>query len=188
MIQVAEWQHNKTPIEGQMRTMMDILQYLKELQVNQIYWTVENNTIGEAALVVIRDTGEENFPGEMVHEPKKVQGKRGRRGFHTSHKSKVEGALALKRLLESDKLKVNSRALISELKNFVAKGNSFAAKPGEHDDLVMSFLLCVRMIEFIASFEDEVFEVVNTNLTGSLSSDYADDEDEWEGPMPIDLL
>ena len=188
MVQVAEWQHNKTPIEGQMRTMMDILQYLKELQVNQIYWTVENNTIGEAALVVIRDTGEENFPGEMVHEPKKVQGKRGRRGFHTSHKSKVEGALALKRLLESDKLKVNSRALISELKNFVAKGNSFAAKPGEHDDLVMSFLLCVRMIEFIASFEDEVFEVVNTNLTGSLSSDYADDEDEWEGPMPIDLL
>ena len=30
MTQVAEWQHNRTPVEGQMRTMMEILQYLKE--------------------------------------------------------------------------------------------------------------------------------------------------------------
>ena len=55
-----------------------------------MYWTVENNTIGEAALVVIRDTGEEQFPGEFLNEPKKVQGKRGRKGFHTGHRSKME--------------------------------------------------------------------------------------------------
>ena len=135
MTQIAEWQHNRTPVEGQMRTMMEILQYLKELQVQQIYWSVENNSIGEAALVVIRDTGEESFPGDMLHEPKKIQGQKGRKGFHTSHRTKVESCVQLKRFIEQDKFKLNSKALISELKNFVAKGNSFCAKPGEHGKL-----------------------------------------------------
>ena len=31
-----------------------------------IYWTVENNSIGEGALIVIRDMGEENIPGMFV--------------------------------------------------------------------------------------------------------------------------
>jgi hypothetical protein len=167
--------------------MMDILQYLKELQVAQIYWSVESNAVGEAALVVIRDTGEENFPGEMLHEPKKVSGKKGRRGFYTSHKSKVESCLSLKRLVEHDKITLQSKPLMSELKNFVAKGNSFAAKVGEHDDLVMSLVLAVRMIDYIATFEDEVYERVNSNLTNDVLSEYSD-EDEWDGPMPIDLL
>ena len=188
MVQVAEWQHNRTPVEGQIRTMMDIMHYLKELSVKQVYWSVENNTIGEAALVVIRDTGEENFPGEMLHEPKKVAGKRGRKGFHTSHKSKVEGCLSLKRLIESDKFVLNSKALISELKNFVARGNSFAAKPGEHDDLVMSLMLALRMIEYISTFEDDVYEVINSNLSRDAINEYADDDDDWDGPMPIGLL
>lgn len=184
MEQVAEWQHNKTPVEGQIRCMMDIMQYLKELRAKQIYWSVENNTIGEAALVVIRDTGEENFPGDMLSEPKKVAGVRARKGFHTSQRTKLEACLSLKRFVETEKMKIRSKPLISELKNFVAKGNSFAAKPGEHDDLVMSLVLAVRMINFIATFEDEVYDVVNSNLAGNFVEEY---EDEWDGPMPIEF-
>lgn len=185
MTQVAEWQHNKTPVEGQIKTMMGILQYLKEMGVKDIYWSVENNSIGEAALVVIRDTGEETFPGDFIHEPKKVAGKRGRKGFHTGHKTKMEACLSLKRLVENDKLKLQSKPLISELKNFVARGSSFAAKPGEHDDLVMSLVLNLRMIEYIATFEDDVYDAVNSNLALDSLSDY---EEDWEGPMPLDWL
>jgi hypothetical protein len=187
MEQVAEWQHNKTPVEGQMRTMMEIMQYLRELQVKQIYWSVENNTIGEAALVVIRDTGEESFPGEFLHEPKKVAGKRARKGFHTSHRTKMEACLSFKRYVETDKIKLRSKALLSEIKNFVAKGNSFSAKPGEHDDLVMSLLLGVRMIDYIATFEDEVYDVINSNLTNPNNLGYWDEDDE-DGPLPIGIL
>jgi hypothetical protein len=181
MIQVAEWQHNKTPIEGQMKIMMDIMQYIKDQGAYQIYWTVENNTIGEAALVVIRDTGEENFPGEFIHEPHKVAGTRRRKGFHTSHKTKVEACISLKRFVESDKLKINSKPLISELKNFVARGNSYSAKPGEHDDLVMSMIIVVRMINYISTFEDDVYGVVNS----SLGFDEFTPENEYDEPMPI---
>jgi hypothetical protein len=181
MIQVAEWCNNKTPIEGQMRTMMDIMQYIKERGAHQIYWSVENNSIGEAALVVIRDTGEENFPGDFLHEPKRIQGYKGRKGFHTNHKSKVEAAIALKRLIEKDKIIINSKMLISELKNFVARGNSYSAKPGQSDDLVMSLLIAVRMISYIGTFEDQVFSAVNN----SLSTDEFFQEDEYDSPMPV---
>ena len=178
--QVAEWQHNKTPIEGQIKNVMNILQYLQEIGSKNLYWSVENNTIGEAALVVIRDTGEENFPGEFLNEPKKHNGQRGRRGFHTGHKSKVEASLIMKRWIENDKLKIHSKPLVSELKNFVAKGNSYAAKPGEHDDLVMSMMLAVRMIQVIATYEDDVYDAVNN----SVDMDIADYGDDWDMPYP----
>ena len=74
MTQVAEWCHNKTPVEGQIRVMREILKEIDQYGAKEIYWTVENNSIGEAALVVIRDTGEENFPGNFLHDPIKVQG------------------------------------------------------------------------------------------------------------------
>jgi len=182
MTQVAEWQHNKTPIEGQVKVMMEIMQYIKEQGAYQIYWSVENNAIGEAALVVIRDTGEESFPGEMLHEPKKIQGKKGRRGYHTTHKSKIETCLILKRLVEQDKIKLKSKSLISELKSFVSTSNTFKAKPGGTDDLVMSLVLGLRMVDFISTFEDDVYNIVNSGLGWE---DFNDDGDDYDQPMPL---
>ena len=60
--QVAEWRHNETPI-AQIRILKDITTYIqKNGNANNIYWSVENNSIGEAALIVINDFGEENIP------------------------------------------------------------------------------------------------------------------------------
>jgi len=185
MTQIAEWCHNKTPVEGQMKAMLDILMYLKECKCDQLYWSVENNSIGEAALVVIRDTGEETFPGDFLHEPKKIQGKKGRKGFHTTHKSKVEGCLFLKRLIEQDKLILKSKALISELKNFVARANSFSAKPGEYDDLVMSLVIAVRMIQYIGTFEEDIYDSVNAGL-GPEGDEY--DDMDPDAPMPVGII
>jgi len=53
-------------------------------------------------------------------------------------------------------LHVASKALISELKNFVASGTSFAAKIGEHDDLVMSALLAIRMMVLLQEFDSDL--------------------------------
>ena len=106
MMQVAEWCHNKTPIEGQVKTMMEILQEIQQYEAKEIYWSVENNSIGEAALVVIRDTGEENFPGTFLHDPVKVQGRKGRKGFHTSSKTKIEGCIQIKRYIENELRKI----------------------------------------------------------------------------------
>ena len=184
MTQVGEWCHNKTPIEGQMRVVMEILHYIREQTDGAMtYWTVENNAIGEAALVVIRDTGEENFPGEMLHEPKKIQGKKGRRGYHTTHKSKIESCLTLKRLIEQDKLFLKSKPIVSELKNFVSNANSFKAKPGQTDDLVMSMVLALRMVDYISTFEDDVYNAVSSGLGWNSFDD--EDGDDYDQPLPV---
>ena len=69
--QVAEWQHNTTAIPAQVRILKDICTHIESEtgDPNTIYWSVENNGLGEAALIVINDFGEENIPGLFVSEP-----------------------------------------------------------------------------------------------------------------------
>jgi hypothetical protein len=182
MIQVAEWQHNTTAIEGQIRVLRDICNYISESCPKQngsnIYWSVENNTIGEAALIVIKNVGEENIPGLFVAEPiRKGHVRKFRRGFNTTHRTKISACSRLKHLIESGKMKVNSAPLISELKAFIASGISFKAKPGEHDDLVSAMLLAVRMSAVMADWDTRVYEV----MTGNDESG----DDDYEPPMPI---
>ncbi len=49
-------------------------------------------------------------------------------------------------MIENDKMLINSKPFISELKGYVATGSSFQAKSGMTDDLVSSTLLAIRMM------------------------------------------
>jgi hypothetical protein len=53
-------------------------------------------------------------------------------------------------------MKLYSKALISELKTFVASGTSYAAKPGETDDLVMGSLLSTRMLMMLQTYHADL--------------------------------
>jgi hypothetical protein len=180
LVQVGEWSNNKAPIEEQIRTMKKILEELYLSGKPEIYWSVESNSLGEAALVVIRDTGEENFPGTMLHDPKnKLQGRHGRRGgFVTTNKSKLEACAKLKFLIESGKMRVNSKGLLSELKVFVSRGNTFEARIGQTDDLIMAMVLAVRMTDYISTWDDKSQAAINSNIS-------SDDDMSFDGPMPI---
>ena len=174
LIQVAEWQHNKTDIRGQLRNLIAILDWLKEqgVQNDNIYWSVENNTLGEAALVAIAEYGEERIAGHFITEPGAK-----RRGFNTTNKSKLAACTKLKYYIESGKMQPKSKNLVQELKTFVAHGASFAAKEGETDDLVMGTILAVRLIEYIMKYDEETY---NTLVERS-SHDFL-------APMPIGII
>lgn len=178
--QVAEWHHNTTPIQAQVRIMRDICRYIEDQcrQVNKrasIYYSVENNTVGEAALIAIGELGEESYPGLFLSEPYRRGHVRSfRKGFNTTHKSKIAVCAKLKHLLEGKTLHIYSKPLISQLKAYVAKGLSFEAKVGEHDDLVASLLLNLRMIMMLQDWDPSVYEKIH---------EYADDEAIL--PMPI---
>jgi len=180
--QVAEWQHNLTPIQGQIKILREILKYINDFMgednPNSIYWTIENNTVGEAGLVCIRDIGEENFPGLFVSEPvRKGHVRKFRKGFNTTHGSKIAAAARLKHLIETNKMTIYSRPLISELKTFIAHGVSFKAKNEEQDDLVSACLLLVRMSQVLGDWDQRVYATIN-------SSDFVSEED-IDMPMPI---
>jgi hypothetical protein len=174
LVQTAEWQHNKTDVRGQLRVMVSLLEWLRDqgLSNDQMYWSVENNTLGEAALVAIIEYGEERIPGYFLNEPGAK-----RKGFNTTNKSKLAACTKLKYYVESDKMKPRSKNLVQELKTFVAHGASFAAKEGETDDLVMSSLLCVRLIEHLMKYDERTY---NTLVERS-GSDFL-------APMPIGII
>lgn len=187
MEQVAEWQHNNTVAKGQLKMLMQMLMFLEdELRDNpeqsgepEIYWTLENNSIGEAVLQIIEDTGEERIPGMFVSEKKrKGQVRRFRKGFNTDNRKKVSACVRFKSLVESGRMTIKSKQLIKELKNFVARGPGFAAKSGEHDDLTCSALLCVRMIDVVLNWMPDA---------GDLREYISDDELYENEPMPVVL-
>jgi len=156
--QVGEWQHNRTPVQRQIGILSEITKYLAEtVPVNNIYYSMENNTLGEAALVCVSELGEENIKGTFLNEPAKVGNtRRYRKGFNTSNKTKLAACAKLKNLIESKRMTICSKPLMSELKTFVSNGTSYAAKPGETDDLVMSLLLIVRMAQLLQSFDAQL--------------------------------
>jgi|TARA_A200000159_G_scaffold164604_1_gene195017 hypothetical protein len=159
--QVAEWKHNTTPIPQQIRIMRDICNYIKEetkSSGSNIYWSVENNTIGESALLVINDFGEDSIPGLFVSEPiRKGHIRKFRKGFNTTHKTKISACSRLKNMVEKEKLKIYSKPLISELKSFIAAGSSFKAKSGQTDDLVSATLLIMRIISVLKDWDPKIY-------------------------------
>jgi hypothetical protein len=179
MDQVAEWHHNTTPIQQQVKHMREILRYIQTRGEEkgaspQIYYSVENNSLGEAALIVISDIGEENFPGLFLSEPiRKGHVRKFRKGFNTTHRSKVTACSQLKNMIETNKMKLHSKPLISELKTYVATGLGFKAKSGEHDDLVSSTLLVIRMAEVLADWDPAIYDKMTEKIT------------EESMPMPI---
>lgn len=62
-------------------------------------------------------------------------------GMKQTKRSKAIGCSALKDLIEKDKLIINHKGTIQELRTFSEKGLSWAAEEGFHDDLVMSLVI-----------------------------------------------
>jgi hypothetical protein len=178
--QVGEWYHNTTPIQGQVRILKDICNYIKsecdkKNSELSLYYSVENNAIGEAALIAINELGEDTIPGLFLSEPvKRGHVRKFRKGFNTTHTSKISACAKLKQLVENDKLKIYSKSLISELKTYVAKGLSFAGKSESNDDLVSSILLAIRMIMTLQDWDPVVYDKLKE-----------EDNENWILPMPI---
>ena len=167
--QIGEWKHNKTDIPSQIKLIAQINKYIVECttQPDNLYYSVEVNGVGEAALVSLNEYGLANIPGTFLSESGKKK-----RGFNTTNKSKLTACSKFKTLVESNKLTINSRSLVTELKSFVASGGSYAAKIGETDDLVTSSLLVVRMLQNLSEYNYDL-------------DNYIRDHDEVIMPLPF---
>lgn len=181
--QVAEWTSNRHTVEEQLLVLKKIAKEIAARNPLDVYWSIENNTMGEATLVAIRQMGEESFPGIMLHDPKKGSGAKTRKGFNTTARIKLETCVKLKSWIEQEKMKIRSKVLLSQLKTFIAINNTYRAKSGNEDDLVMATILTIRMIDYISSWDDLTWNKITSQYrTG-------DDDEEYDlEPMPMGIL
>lgn len=183
MEQVGEWSHNRSDVPTQVMTLKKILQLFEEAGFDEdnVYWTLENNSVGEAPIVLIQEYGEDEFFGTLVSEPIKTRpaGSRSRKGMTTTPSSKLEACSRLKSWVENDKMTLRSSLIVSEIKTFARRGRSWAALPGCHDDSVTAALLVIRIANKLIKDEDEYMEELGIN------DSILDDDEGWGMPMPV---
>ena len=73
---------------GQVRVMHSIPRnrpsYEQMIHQSRTYWTIENNTLGEAPIVTVDEMGEDKFP-DISHEPERwTQRRVVRKGYNTT--------------------------------------------------------------------------------------------------------
>jgi len=102
---------------------------------NKAYCIVESNDQG----AVVCNGLYYDLEYENVHVESAV--KANAVGIEINRKSKRLGCSALKDFLENNKLKVVDEQTILEISTFEAKGQTFEASTGNHDDLVMNLVM-----------------------------------------------
>jgi hypothetical protein len=177
--QVAEYRNNHLPITEFTKKILSTLKFLLDDEdAAEIYYTVENNSIGQGVVRLL-----ENSNNPILERVEMVNESRKQLGMMTTIKTKMKGALKFKDLVESKKLKIYSRRLISELKFFVQSGSTFKAETGMTDDLVMGSIIFVNMLHELASYDETIYDVMTTVDGDDLAIDLEDGED--SGPMPF---
>jgi hypothetical protein len=145
----------------------------------QVLFTVENNGVGEGLLALFEN--DESLPEnvELISEI-------GQLGLNTSAKSKSIGCKIFKEFVESGKLKLNSRDLVAEIKEFVLTGGTYKAKEGATDDCVMSTILVCRVVKQLAAFDDQAFEMLySTEESEESKHEFDEDGDDDYDVMPM---
>ena len=116
---------------------------------NNAYILVETNDIGQSIAEALITDYENEFVLRVTSNGRKGQvlgggfggAKNTRVGLKTTAPTKRIGCLALKSLVENNKITINDYDIVSELSTFVSKGTSWEAEYGKHDDLVMCLVL-----------------------------------------------
>jgi len=163
MDQVAEYRSNSMSSPQMYQMMKNIVKYIEQKQCT-IYFSVENNGVGEGMIAL--HEADENPP--MMSEFVSEEGAK-RRGMTTTKKTKMRACLNMKEMLEKGNLNIKSKILLQELKTYTRKAGSYSAQRGSTDDCISAVLVIIRILEVIATYEQAAHDKL-----------YSIDNDDWE--------
>jgi hypothetical protein len=150
--QVAEFRSNTMSSVSAYHTLKKLISIF-ERQGAMIYFSVENNGVGEAIIALYEADDNPPDTAEFVSEAGQA-----RRGMTTTGKSKMKACLAFKEMVERGGIHIKSRLLVAEMKQFVRKGQSYTANVGSSDDLIMATIIAIRMLEEIATYDQAAYD------------------------------
>lgn len=169
--QVAEFRSNTMSSPLAYHTLKKMLNVFEKAQATT-YFSVENNGVGEGIIALYEADEQPPQTAEFVSEAGAA-----RKGMTTTGKSKMKACLTFKEMVERDAIVVKSSALVAEMKQFVRKGNSYSAKSGGTDDLIMGSLIAIRLLEEIASYDQLAYDKLYTHAYVNPSESEYDDND-----------
>ncbi len=90
-------------------------------------------------------------------------------GFRTTAKSKKMSCLAIKMLIETNKLKIRDTTTISQLSTYIKKGNSYEAEMGYADDAVSALIGSMYFLQDRMGWEHKINLVSKVGYKQSLA-------------------
>lgn len=171
MEQVAEWRSNTTSSATAYHMLKKLLKMLEKMNCI-VYFSVENNGVGEG-IISLYEADESPPSAEFISETNAP-----RLGITTTGKSKMKTCITLKEMLERNALHIKSKILLEELKHFVRRGGSYAAKRGSTDDSITATLVVIRLLHEISTFDQDAYDKIFTQAYISDDEDKYDDTDE----------
>lgn len=179
--QVAEFRSNVTSSGVAYHYLKQIIKVYEKVGAT-VYYTVENNGLGEGILALMEV--DENPPNAVF-----ISDAGTRPGVATTGKTKIKSCLMIKELIERDLMIIRSDVLVREMKNFVRKGGSYAAKRGATDDLIMACVMTVRVIEEMATYDQHAYNKLYvqapTAARNENTFEYENTSDYDDDPMPF---
>lgn len=171
--QIAEYRTNDVHIPllyAKLKWILNKLSELKGRHRAEVLWSFERNGVGEAiAALFMNDETQPEYAELFSDDYTKF-------GVATTGKNKIVSCLQLKQFVEktNNGLQVNSEILLEEMKNFMAKGGSYAAKAGSTDDCVMATVGIVRLLKRLSESNEQAFAMTNEYVNPEMSLDESD--------------
>lgn len=183
MDQVLEWRSNEAnPASGYLK-LKKILNYLASggypdpPTLNDVYFSVENNGIGESILTAY-ELDEERPDAVLLS---KATAKR--TGMHTTDRTKIEYGIIMQNMIKNGRLIVRSHILHEEIRNFETGPRGVPnAKKGGTDDCIMATMIAVRVTYLLAEEDATTFAAVHNvsdrDFLFKPTKDTTDDDDD----------
>jgi hypothetical protein len=173
--QLFEVRTNTTSTSVIYNLLKYIIKFSNSKRAQSIYWSFENNSLGESLIALYES--DENPPedGILISQ----HGKK-RLGF-TTGKEKARYCMDFKNLFESGKLKVKSKNTITEMKHYIRRNGSYAARNGSTDDTLAAHLIMIRILGELVTFEDSAYSLLYDGADEFLNE--FDDNDDYDVPM-----
>ena len=153
--QVAEFRSNTTSTSAVYNILKYMLKCLMAKRIENVYWSFENNGLGESIIALYEADENPVDCGELLSE----SGKK-RMGFATTGKSKPKHCMNLKNLFEGGKLKVRSNQTVTEMKHFIRRNGSYSARNGSTDDTISAHIILLRILEELVQYEDKAYALM----------------------------
>lgn len=152
---------------------------------NSAYVLVEINDNGQQVV----DSLFEDYEYENILSTVDLKGKvsltwgygnKSQRGIRTTKSVKRLGCSIMKNLIEGQKIIIQDFDTIAELSTFIARGGSFEAEEGSHDDLVM----CLVLFSWMTN-QSFFADLSNTNIREKLYQEQMRQIEEEALPTPL---